>query len=60
MVGYDTKRGVAVILDTQLLSSGGNQGFEQIDVVVVVNTLQHCRDALKAHPSIDRGCRKWM
>ncbi len=60
MVGDDVERRVRKRLLSGLARSRTNQVLEQIDLVVRVNALQHCRDALEAHSGIDGRLRQRM
>ena len=42
----------------RLLPDGLDEILEEIDVVVVVLALQHCRDTLETHAGVDRGSRQ--
>ncbi len=57
MVGDHPVRGLglALGLDPGQLDRRGDQGLEQVDVVVVVHALQHGGDALQAHAGVDGG-----
>ena len=60
MVGDHPVRGagLALGLDTRRLDRGGDQGLEEVDIVIVVLALQHGGDTLQSHARVDRRLGK--
>ncbi len=60
MVGDDAVRHRvgAVRGDATELGRGRDQGLEQVDIVIVVDALQHRGDALEPHAGVDRRPRQ--
>ncbi len=60
MVGHHFERGLAFVAAADGLGGGGEQAFEQIDLVVGIDVLQHRAHAFKAHAGVDRRGRQRM
>ena len=60
MIGDDAQGGLllALRIGSGQFGDGADQGYEQVDVVIVVLALQHGRDALQARASVDRRFRQ--
>ena len=60
VIGDDTVRHAArpIGLDAGEIGDVGDDGAEEVDLVVVVGPLQHRGDALEPHAGVDRGSRQ--
>jgi hypothetical protein len=60
MVGDDPVRDLvrAIRLGAARLGGAEDQGAHEVGVVIVMLALQHRRDALEAHPGVDRRARQ--
>src|SRR5438270_11660078 len=60
MIGDDAQRCLlgALGIGARQFRDRADQGYEQIDVVIVVLALQDSGDALETRPGIDRGLRQ--
>jgi hypothetical protein len=60
VIGNDPVRRdpVSLRLHPGQINAGGNQGLEQVDVVIVMDALQHRTDALQSHSGINRRFRQ--
>src|SRR5450631_3283323 len=60
MVGDHAQRGLllALRIGAGQFGNGADQGYEQVDVVIVVLALQHGGDALQPRAGIDRRLRQ--
>src|SRR5690606_8165439 len=55
MVGKHLEGGVIQVAGAGGRDGGANQRLEEVDLVVAVDVLQHCGDALQPHPGIHAG-----
>ena len=59
MIGYHPQRIVGIVEAVQQFTGSGNECFKEINVVVVMLTLQYSSQALKPHAGIHAGLRQW-